>query len=181
MNIFYLDPEPKVCAEMHLDKHVVKMIIEYAQLMSTAHRMLDGEHYTDKTASNRNIQRWRMKNEIIEHGLMKASHINHPSNVWARANHLNYKWLYELWCHLLHEYTYRYEKIHACARLKTVLAKTPDNISLGLRESDPTPAMPDDVKILNNSLASYRQYYVKNKAHLAKWKKRPVPEWYTTI
>jgi hypothetical protein len=89
--------------------------------------------------------------------------------------------LYELWCHLLDEYTYRYEKIHACARLKNVLAKTPDNIPLGLRESDPTPAMPDNVKIPNDSLASYRSYYTKNKTHLAKWKKRPVPEWYAAI
>jgi hypothetical protein len=47
MNIFYLDRHPKTCAEMHLDKHVVKMIIEYAQLMSTAHRVLDGEEYFD--------------------------------------------------------------------------------------------------------------------------------------
>jgi len=48
MNIFYLNPEPKICAEMHLDKHVVKMIIEYAQLMSTAHRVLDGIQDVEK-------------------------------------------------------------------------------------------------------------------------------------
>ena len=71
MNIFYLDPDPSTCAKMHLDKHVVKMIIEYAQLMSTAHRVLDGEQYTDKTANNRNIQRWRMKDELSEHTLYK--------------------------------------------------------------------------------------------------------------
>jgi hypothetical protein len=156
------------------------MVIEYAQLLSTAHRIIDGDEYIDLTANNRKIKRWRMPDDR-EQTLMKASHINHPSNVWARANHLNYKWLYELWCHLLDEYTYRYEKIHACARLKNVLAKTPDNIPVGLRESDPTPAMPDDVKIPNNSLASYRNYYTKNKTHLANWKKRPVPEWYVTI
>ncbi len=165
---------------MHVDRHVVKMIIEYAQLLSTAHRIIDGDEYIDLTANNRKIKRWRLPDDR-EQTLMKASHINHPSNVWARANHLNYKWLYELWCNLLDEYTYRYEKIHACARLKNVLAKTPDNIPVGLRESDPTPAMPDDVKIPNDSLASYRNYYTKNKIHLAKWKKRSVPDWYMTI
>ena len=67
---------------MHCDKHVVKMIIEYAQLMSTAHRILDGKEYIDKTANGRNIKRWRMENERLNSGLMKASHINHPSNVW---------------------------------------------------------------------------------------------------
>mgnify|MGYP001364327535 CR=1 FL=1 len=40
MNIFELDENPLVCASMHCDKHVVKMPIEYAQLLSTAHRVL---------------------------------------------------------------------------------------------------------------------------------------------
>ena len=72
MNIFYLDKDPKVCAEMHLDKHVVKMIIEYAQLMSTAHRVLDGQPYIDKTANGRSIKRWRLS-DGLENVLMKAS------------------------------------------------------------------------------------------------------------
>ena len=49
MNIFHLHKDPVICAEMHIDKHVVKMPIEYAQLMSTAHRVLDGELYLGKT------------------------------------------------------------------------------------------------------------------------------------
>ena len=49
MNIFFLNTDPKVCAQEHLDKHVVKMIVEYAQLMSTAHRLLDGNQYFDKS------------------------------------------------------------------------------------------------------------------------------------
>ena len=177
MNIFYLDRQPKACAEMHLDKHVVKMIIEYAQLMSTAHRVLDGEEYYDLTANNRKIKRWRLKDDR-EAKLMKASHVNHPSNVWARANHLNYKWLYEMWVHLLDEYTYRYGKVHACARLKDDLAKLPEKIPVGLSETEPTPAMPDDCKITNNSLASYHKYYNEKKTRFARWTKRPAPNWY---
>ena len=49
MNLFYLHNDPVKSAEMHCDKHVVKMIIEYAQMLSTAHRMLDGKQYTDDT------------------------------------------------------------------------------------------------------------------------------------
>ena len=60
MNIFYLHKDPKVCAEQHLDKHVVKMLIEYAQLMSTAHRMLDGVMYQGKTKAGRNIKRYKI-------------------------------------------------------------------------------------------------------------------------
>jgi len=177
MNIFYLDRDPKTCAEYHCDKHVVKMIIEYAQLMSTAHRILDGQEYTDLTANGRKIKRWRLPNDR-EQRLMKASHINHPSNVWARANHLNYKWLYEMWVHLLDEYTYRYGKVHACARLKDDLAKLPEKIPLGLQETEPTPAMPDDCKIPNNVLASYHKYYNEKKTRFARWTKRSTPNWY---
>ena len=46
MNIFYLHENPKICAEMHLDKHSSKMLVEYAQLLSTAHRVLDGKEVT---------------------------------------------------------------------------------------------------------------------------------------
>ena len=161
---------------MHLDKHVVKMIIEYAQLMSTAHRFLDGEEYTDLTANGRRIKRWRMNGEL-ENQLMKASHINHPSGVWCRTTDTNYKWLYNMWTYLLDEYTYRYGKIHACARLRGTLEALPNNIRQG-GFTPPTPAMPDDVKIPNDVLKSYQNYYIQNKAHFAKWSKRPVPFWF---
>ena len=171
-----MDPDPKICAEMHLDKHVVKMIIEYAQLMSTAHRFLGGEEYTDLTANGRRIKRWRM-NDDLENQLMKASHINHPSGVWCRTTDTNYKWLYNMWTHLLDEYTYRYGKIHACARLRGTLEALPNNIRQG-GFTPPTPAMPDDVKIPNDVLKSYQNYYIQNKAHFAKWSRRPVPTWF---
>ena len=179
MNIFYLDRHPKTCAEMHLDKHVVKMIIEYAQLMSTAHRVCDGVEYFDKTANGRKIKRWRLS-DAREAQLMKASHINHPSAIWLRHSKENYVWLYQMWVYLLQEYTFRYGKIHACARLIDALAEIPH----ALQEksfTEPTPAMPDECKVLGNSIASYRNYYIKNKTHLAKWKNRPMPEWYVTI
>lgn len=179
MNVFYLDNNPQRCAEYHCDKHVVKMIIEYAQLMSTAHRMLDGEEYTALTANNRKIKRWRMSDEKYENGLMKASHMNHPSNIWARASDANYNWLYNMWVHLLNEYTIRYGKIHACARLTDQLKVVPSKINTGFF-TEPTPAMPDDCKIPNDSLASYHKYYKERKAHFAKWTKREVPEWFST-
>jgi hypothetical protein len=178
MNIFYLNHEPKVCAEMHLDKHVVKMIIEYAQLMSTAHRVLDGEKYIDKTANNRNIQRWRMKNEIIEHSLMKASHVNHPSNIWVRASKQNYVWLYQMWTHLLAEYTHRYGKHHACEKYAKYLRMPPENIA-DIPFTEPTPAMPDIYKVTNDSIRSYQNYYIHDKSRFAKWKNRETPKWFS--
>ena len=162
---------------MHNNKHVTKMCIEYPQLMSTAHRVLDGTEYSDLTSNGRRIKRWRLDDER-EHSLMKASHINHPSAIWCRENIENYNWLYDMWSELLDEYTYRYGKIHACARLKDALYAAPRRIKNG-EFFAPTPAMPDDVKVPGNSLASYHNYYKQNKTHLAQWKNRPVPTWYT--
>lgn len=187
MNIFYLDPNPKTCAEMHVDKHVVKMIIEYAQLLSTAHRVIDGEEYTDLTANGRRIQRWRLDDER-ESKLMKATHINHPSAIWCRENSSNYIWLFQLYKHLCDEYTYRYGKVHACARLIDDLCYVPTKIKNDSFFA-PTPAMPGELKVLAenpvpgrkyDSLKSYHKYYLTEKIRFAKWKNRNIPEWFKT-
>jgi hypothetical protein len=178
MNIFYLHKDPKVCAEMHLDKHVVKMIIEYAQLLSTAHRYIDGKETIELTANGRRIKRWSLPDEREQH-LYKASHINHPSAKWARVCDLHYKWLYELFCALCDEYTYRYGKVHMTdQKLRGVLAQVPNGIGKSKIFEEPYRAMPDDVKIGNDSLLSYRNYYIKNKVSFAKWTKRKVPDWF---
>jgi hypothetical protein len=180
MNIFYLDNDPKVCAEMHVDKHVCKMVIEYAQLLCTSHRVLDGEEYRRLTANNRSIKAWRLP-DGRETRLMKPTMMNHPSAIWSRQSDKNYLWLYNLWCELLKEFTYRYGKTHACARLVPDLAMIPNNIPKG-NFTGPTPAMPDVVKIAGDSMASYKNYYINNKQHLASWQgkinSRPVPNWF---
>jgi hypothetical protein len=178
MNIFYLSPDPKECAEMHLDKHVVKMIIEYAQLLSTAHRYIDGQEKTELTANGRRIKRWVLPDEREQH-LYKASHINHPSAKWTRVCSSHYKWLYELFCALCDEYTYRYGKVHMTdQKLRGLLSQVPNNIGKSEIFEEPWRAMPDDVKIGNDSLASYRNYYIKNKKSFARWTKRAVPQWF---
>lgn len=176
MNIFYLHPDPKICAEMHVDKHVVKMILEYAQLLSTAHRMLDGEEYID-ASSGRKIKRWRLPDPDLEQHLYKASHVNHPSAVWVRQSNNNYTWLMCLFQELLLEYTHRYGKHHSTERLVYWLRKPPANIPVGYL-TQPTPAMPDEYKV-PDSIQSYRNYYIGAKKSMAKWKNRPVPEWWS--
>jgi len=160
---------------MHCDRHVVKMIVEYSQLMSTAHRVLDGEEYFDKTANGRKIKRWRLHDDR-EGRLMKSSHINHPSGVWVRANVENYRWLFTMWKFLCEEYTFRYGKQHACSRLLNCLDMAPNKILNG-DFYPPPPAMPDECKIKNDTLASYHKYYIERKMGFAKWTKRPVPIW----
>ena len=178
MNIFYLDKDPKTCAEMHNDKHCVKMILEYAQLLSTAHRYLDGTQSVGTSKTGRKQTRYVLPDQR-ESILYSATHLNHPSAIWCRSNLENYLWLHSLLVTCCKEYTYRYGKVHKCesSGLVDALQKSPNNIAIG-EFTEPTPAMPDDVKVKNDSISSYRNYYIKNKTHLAKWKNRNVPEWF---
>lgn len=177
MNIFYLDHNRVKCAQMHNDKHCVKMILEYAQLLSTAHRVLDGHECTILSPSGRKKKVWQLS-DGRDSVLYTATHINHPSAIWVRKSDINYDWLFGMFQALMDEYTYRYGKVHACARLEVHLGKLPKNIP-SVPFTEPTPAMPDEVKVVGDSIASYRNYYKQNKSHLANWKKRPVPTWFS--
>lgn len=177
MNIFYFSSDPRQCAEWHVDKHVVKMIVEYAQLMSTAHRVLDGTEYAGKTRLDRNIKRWLLP-DSRENTLYKASHIKHPSGIWLRQSNNNYNWLYCLFCELANEYQYRYGRVHKTySELKDVLKTPPKNIEVGYK-TQPTPAMPDEYKISTDSRECYKAYYRGAKRSFAKWTKRQVPVWF---
>lgn len=175
MNIFAIDNDPVQAAQWMVDKHVVKMILETVQLLSTAHRILDGTQYIDKTKTGRNVKRWRLPDER-EQLLYSATHINHPSAVWCRATNNNYNWLY---CHLsalLAEYTHRYERVHKCNVMVMPLRNLPYNIPIGYL-TPVTPAMPDEYKVPHDSVESYRNYYRVAKARMHKWTKREVPAW----
>jgi predicted DCC family thiol-disulfide oxidoreductase YuxK len=186
MNIFYLHTDPRIAAEYHLDKHVVKMILESAQLLCTAHRLLDGTQYIEQKyvqgslpARWRKMKRWRL-DDHRESILYIAGHINHPSAVWVRANIDHYRWLYDLMYHLIGEYKYRYEgKYHKCEKLLMPLLDAPHNIPI-VDWQDPPQAMPDDVKVVGNAVQAYRNYYSVHKRRFATWKVREEPEWWTT-
>jgi hypothetical protein len=175
MNIFYLDNSPRLCAEQHCDKHVVKMILEYAQLLSTAHRVLDGVVSTGISKTGRK-QTSYVLSDSREPVLYRATHLNHPSAVWVRQSSANYEWLYVMWLELMSEYTHRYHKQHACEKLVTQLRELPHNITQGTF-TEPPPAMPDYCKVSGDSIRSYRNYYIQEKARFAKWKTK-TPEWF---
>ena len=182
MNIFYLDKDPKVCAQMHVDKHCIKMILEYAQLLSTAHRILDGTVFIGLGKTGRKQTRYVLPDDR-ESVLYSATHLNHPSAVWCRQSAMNYHWLYTLLVECCKEYTYRYGKVHKCesSGLVNRLQTTPTNINGTKDFTEPTPAMPEDVKVPGDSLTSYRRYYVMNKEHLWSWSgkinSRERPKW----
>lgn len=151
MNIFILDLDHKKNVEYYCDKHVVKMILEYAQMLSTAVRMSG-----------------------IDAGY-KATHKNHPCNIWVQKSLSNWYWLRELTGYLHGEWLYRFEKnrFHKSILMIHELP-TPKIQDIGM-----TPfvqAMPDQYKYID-PVEAYREYYINEKQHLHKWTKRNKPYW----
>lgn len=183
MNIFALDKDVYLAAKYHCNKHVIKMILEHCQLLSTAHRLLDGKMEIQKSKTGRNVKRW----VIPEHDdfIYSATHINHPSAIWCRDNLDNYMWLARLTKELCNEYTFRYGKVHKCEQIGLVdffLKNPPNNIKVDYtRFTYPTPAMPDYCKVAGDSIASYRRYYVNEKQRMHDWSgkiaQRDIPYW----
>ena len=180
MNIFYLDKDPIVAAEMSCDKHVTKMILESAQLLSTCHRVQDGTEYYDKTANGRKIKRWRHPNKNMDAILYKAGWIKHPSTLWLFESAYNYLWLYKHFMALNEEWKKRYgHKVDhlAVQKLGELLKHPPTNSKINKIATDIKPAMPEYCKVHGNPVESYRKYYREEKKHLHKWTNREVPEW----
>ena len=154
-----LGDSPQESAELHCDKHVCKMMIEYAQMLSTAHRVLDGD-------------------EVISESLYKVAHKNHPCTIWTRTNRSNYLWLFRLWKNLSMEYTIRYGKFHASwTKLNSYLEVTPKNIP-DIEWREPPQCMPDYCKD-EDVVKAYRNYYILEKNKFAVWKYSVEPDWYT--
>src|SRR5574337_55092 len=150
MNIFVLDENVQRCAQAHLDKHCVKMILETTQLLNNA---------------------------LIAHcseyePVYNVAHKNHPCSLWAAESIENFLWLLNLGDCLCKEYTFRYGRIHKCEPMIKSFFRLTDKIDLP--KIDMTPyklCMPDQYKV-KDPVESYRNYYRGAKAYIAKWTKR---------
>ena len=145
MNIFYLDKDPRVAASYLYNKHVVKMILESAQMLCTAHHCIMGE---DADVP------------------YKSTHKNHPSTVWARRSADNYLWLYQHFTALSKEYTKRYGKDHlSYTKCKNKVNMLPGGLAWsGLTEMP--QCMPDKYKD-PCSIKAYWNYYIGEKHTVA--------------
>ena len=162
MNIFFLDWDTKKCAEYHCDKHVVKMILETAQLLCGAH------HVTHQAPT-----KYRPSTDQVPY---KLSHKNHPCSIWVRESLSNYLYLCDLGLELCKEYTYRYGKRHKSQDvIEWCLTNKLNICDKGFTE--PPKAMPDEYKV-TDVIESYRNYYNGAKKDFAKWKNRDIPEWF---
>ena len=144
MNIFYLDKDPVKAAQLQYNKHVVKMILESAQMLCTTHRYYGNEDVPYKTA-----------------------HLNHPSTIWCRQNVKQYYWLYKHMIALGEEYTKRYGKTHmSITKCKDVLEYPPFGIPLTADFTEPPQCMPDEYK-RESAIHAYWLYYVHEKKNIA--------------
>ena len=164
MNIFYVDSDPVKAAQALCNKHVVKMALESAQLLSTAQRLCNQS----------------FPPEIC----YKATHKNHPCSIWVRNSIDNYTWLYRHAIGLCEEYTYRYEKVHKSQAVIEACICVPDGNTMVYKDKHhPTyipvaQAMPDEYKD-DDPVVAYRRYYIEDKMQNidCRWTKREKPEW----
>ena len=153
MNIFVLSKDVREAAQWHVNRHVVKMPLETAQMLFTA-LSLNGD-------SN------------VEY---KPAFHKHPCTVWAAATRANFEWLCSLGIELCSEYTYRYEREHASEKVIRNCYQKYYRVPAGAFTSF-AQAMPIEYKG-ECAVSAYRMYYVKDKSHLAFWKKRDRPCWF---
>lgn len=167
MNVFYPNSNPFECADEHCHVHRIKMILEYAQLLSTAHRVLACpepiEVYVWKNRKLTRKTKWHMHPSdtvryrfgmiiVTDTKLYSATHVNHPSAVWARSNKSHYEWLFHCFIGLLAWHT-----SHKTWSKVERLAKTPPTISDLDLFLAPPQAMPDEFKQSDTALA-YQDY-----------------------
>ena len=153
MNIFVLDRDISTCARYHADQHVIKMILESAQMLCTV---------------------------LQQHGLdapYRPTHAKHPCTIWAGNSLSNWLWLRELTLALNEEYKYRYAKEadHRSAIVVRDLPLPPIE-DIGLTEF--AQAMPDNYKVPGDPVQAYRAFYIGEKANFAKWTRRKPPAWF---
>jgi hypothetical protein len=182
MNLFVLSECSSEAAQMQCNAHVTKMVLESAQMLSTAHRILDGNLEKRPSKSGKSlINYWVHPNSEMEEVLYKAVHHHHPCTKWTMESSTNYQWHYEHFIALSKEFEYRYEKVHLSYKLlKDVLCNLPKNIGIGrmtpwrlAMQSNPECMFPDD------PVKSYRLFYqTKQDRFKMEWKNRTIPEWF---
>jgi hypothetical protein len=181
MNIFVVDTDPVIAAQSLCNSHVVKMIVESAQMLSTAHRMLDGKLTRRPSKSGKTLSKYWVLDDKRENVLYKAVHMGHPCTVWTTQSNNNYNWHYCHFIALCEEYRHRYGKTHATeTKLAGILSTPPKNIPIGTLTSQPL-AMGSNPECINKSdiVESYRNFYqTKQTRFKMVWTKREIPEWF---
>jgi len=169
MNIFFLSRKIRRCARWHCDKHVVKMILEYTQMLYTANHENGGTRAIEESAP---ICLSTGKRGYKSHAK------NHPCTKWVRESIAHYDWLLTLAFALVEEHMHRFapKTIHACHPHLVWLRENPPPIA-NRAWRDPPTAMPNEFRVSGDSIQSYIAYYngAKRDSGLLKYTKRHIP------
>lgn len=140
---------------MHCDQHVVKMILESAQILCT---VLHG----------RGVK-----------APYRPTHKKHPCVLWADASYANYAWLIQLARELHKEYRFRFgeNRLHASMRV-IEFADDYTFESIGLTNFE--QCVPEKYRVLENPVRAYRAYYKAEKLAFARWTRRAIPKCFQT-
>lgn len=180
MNIFILDKDPVVAAQMLCDKHIPKMIVESGQMLSTAHRLLDGTPTKRRSKSGKTMQTYYDFNDERDDLYYAAVHKYHPCTTWSLTSKANYVWHYDHFKAMSDEYTYRRNKVHKTWRdIGELLERLPQNIpDVGLTEFAQAMTHYPECMVEGNAVQAYRNYYHAAKP-FAKWEwGRTTPDWW---
>lgn len=155
MNIFVLDLDPKTAAKYHCNKHVIKMQAEHAQMMSSV-----------------------LHSYNLGEGFYRNAYPHHPCTRWVGQSRANWHWLRELSIYLNEQYQHRWStnKTHRSTALVLTMPDPKFLPDVGITTY--AQAMPEEVRVPNDPVTAYRQYYKLHKSHLANWNPCPVPDWY---
>lgn len=170
MNIFFLHNDPKISATYYLDKHCVKQILEFSQILTTSvirYGALESQLPLTKAGTP-----------------FRKTHEKHPSTLWSGNTRSNFNWLCEHAKELCKEYTFRYNKIHFCEKgidlLSNLAYLIPDGpleeFAIAISQDSKCRQLPNFD--LMSPVEKYRNYYRLDKKPFAKWERgRNKPEW----
>lgn len=184
MNIFFLDADLKLCAKYHCDKHVVKMITEHNQMLTTnlyvLCNVIDEKKRVDEKKMKKVFRDFPRVNERGKIEPYKMTHLNHPWTFWLRQDVERAMWAINLTKELCEEYTRRYKKIHKGSAINDWLRKKYESFNARdstVDEKTMPQCMPEQFKVTGNPVAAYRKYYKIAKSNFAKWNHSEKPKW----
>ena len=188
MNIFVLNQDPVLAAKDYCDKHVIKQILEVGQMLSAAH-WIGWQAMLKLESGLKRKEHMALLSSKIDprlRPLWKLTHAHHPCTQWAQRTWGNYMWLSRHGLALCDEYTRRYGRVHKAHEYHRWLNR---HIPPTFETSIDNPVgitpfavcMPDDVKITDDPVGSYQNYYIVHKAPMARWAHSEKPIWFTPV
>jgi len=166
VNFFYLDTDPKKCAQYYCNKHIVKIPIEIAQILSKIHYQLNSGIDYDKIYKDSLV----VKNTLGPY-------------LWAIESLDNYIWTCNLGLELINEYKFRYNKktFKTEIVLETLLNNLPNLPKIGITKFIGTNQFDMFQFVSNDPIICSRYNYCEMKCNNDIWTNRTKPYWFEDI